>query len=73
MKLKLSPEEREYFRRQGRKGGKLSAAARMEKLTAQQRSEIARIAVAAREAKREAAKREAAKPKAAKAAPKQRA
>jgi hypothetical protein len=49
---KLPPEALEFFRRQGAKGGKLSAAARMKKLTPEQRSEIARNAVAAREAKR---------------------
>jgi hypothetical protein len=39
---------------------KLSAEARMRKLTPEQRSEIARKAVAAREAKRRAAKKSAA-------------
>ena len=47
----------EFFREQGAKGGKLSAEARMRKLTPEQRSEIARKAVAAREAKRGAAKK----------------
>ena len=51
----LPKEALEFFRDQGRKGGKLSAAARMEKLTAEQRSAIAKKAVAAREAKRKAA------------------
>ena len=36
----------------GAKGGKLSGAARMRKMTPEQRSEVARKAVAAREAKR---------------------
>ncbi len=40
-----------FFQRAGKAGGKLSAAARMEKLTPEQRSEIARNAVAARIAK----------------------
>jgi hypothetical protein len=42
----------EFFRKQGAKGGKLSAAARMKKLTPEQRSEIGRKAVAARWAKK---------------------
>ena len=50
-----TPEAQEFFRKQGARGGKLSAAARMEKLTPEQRSEIARKAVAAREAKRKKA------------------
>jgi hypothetical protein len=52
----LSTEALEFFRTQGRKGGKLSRAARMEKLTPEQRSEIAKKAVAAREAKRKKSK-----------------
>jgi hypothetical protein len=48
----LSEEAREFFRQQGSVGGKLGAKARMEKLTPEQRSEIARNAVRAREAKR---------------------
>lgn len=44
----------EYFRLQGAKGGKLSAKARMDKLTPEQRSEIGKNAVAARWAKKEA-------------------
>lgn len=52
----LPDEAREYFRRMGSEGGKLSGVARMTKLTAEQRSEIARKAVAAREAKRAAEK-----------------
>jgi hypothetical protein len=51
-KSKLPAGALDYFRKQGRRGGKLSAAARMEKLTPERRSEIAKKAVAAREAKR---------------------
>jgi|KBSMisStandDraft_5_1062788.scaffolds.fasta_scaffold1881494_1 hypothetical protein len=47
MKEKLSKAAVEFFRRQGAKGGKLSTKARMEKLTPEQRSEIARKAAAA--------------------------
>jgi hypothetical protein len=39
---------REFFRKQGKKGGKLSAKARIAKLTPEQRSEVARKAAAAR-------------------------
>lgn len=42
----------------GKKGGKLGGPARAAKLTPEQRSEIARTAVAAREAKRAAEKAE---------------
>jgi hypothetical protein len=49
---RIPAEALEFFRKQGAKGGKLSAEARMRKLTPEQRSEIARKAVAAREAKR---------------------
>jgi hypothetical protein len=56
-KKKLPPEVLEYFRKQGAKGGKIGAPARMEKLTHEQRVEIARKAVQAREAKRAAAKK----------------
>jgi hypothetical protein len=38
----------EYFRKQGARGGKLSAKARMEKLTPEQRTEVAKKAAAAR-------------------------
>jgi hypothetical protein len=51
----MPPEVLEYFRKEGAKGGKLSADARMKKLTPEQRSEIAKKAVAAREAKRKGA------------------
>ena len=53
-KPKLPAGALDYFRKQGQMGGKLSAAARMEKLTPERRSEIAKKAVAAREAKRAA-------------------
>ena len=53
-KSKLSAAALEFFREQGRKGGKIGAKARMKKLSAEQRSDIARNAVAAREAKRKA-------------------
>jgi len=68
---KIPSEVLEFFRKQGSKGGKLSAEARMRKLTPEQRSEIARKAVAAREAKRNAPLKSAgAKRKAGKAATK---
>lgn len=51
-KKTLPPEVLDFFRKEGAKGGKLSGKARMEKLTPEQRSEIAKNAVAAREAKR---------------------
>ncbi len=49
---KLNPEAMEYFRRQGARGGRIGAKRRMEKLTKEQRSDIARNAVAVRERKR---------------------
>ncbi len=52
-KEKLSEEALEFFRKQGRKGGKKSGAARMEKLTAEQRSALAKKAAAARWKKKE--------------------
>lgn len=42
----IPAEALEYFREQGQKGGKLSGKARMEKLTSEQRSEIAKKAAA---------------------------
>jgi hypothetical protein len=54
-RIKIPAETLEYFRKQGAKGGKLSADARMKKLTPEQRSKIAKNAVAAREAKRKKA------------------
>jgi hypothetical protein len=52
-KGKLSEEALDFFRKEGSKGGKLSGAARMKKLTPERRSEIAKEAVAAREKKRD--------------------
>jgi hypothetical protein len=51
MAKKLPPEIREYFVKQGRKGGKLGGPARAAKMTPQERSESARKAVLARWAK----------------------
>ena len=51
-KSKLSTKDREVLREQGRKGGKLSGAARMAKMTPEERSAVAKIAAAAREGKR---------------------
>jgi hypothetical protein len=49
----LPPEVAEFFRKQGAKGGKLSGAARMEKITPERRTEIARKAAAARWGKKQ--------------------
>jgi hypothetical protein len=49
---RLNEEAREYFRKQGARGGKLGVKGRMEKLTPEKRSEIARNAVMVRELKR---------------------
>lgn len=46
-KTKLSEDAMEFFRKEGRKGGKKSAAGRMAKMTAEERSEVARKAAAA--------------------------
>ena len=55
-KKKLPPDVLEYFRKQGARGGKLGGSLggkkAAESMTAEQRSERARKAVAAREAKR---------------------
>lgn len=51
-KRNMPPAAFEFFREQGRIGGKLSGAARMRKLSPEQRSAIAKKAVAARELKR---------------------
>jgi len=51
VKLSEMPRDnlsREFFRKQGKKGGKLSAKARLAKLTPEQRSEVGRKAAAAR-------------------------
>ncbi len=61
-KSKLPPEVRAFFVQQGKKGGKLSGAARMEKLTPEQRREVAKKAVQARWAKSKAAKESESKP-----------
>ena len=50
---KLPPEVLEYFRKQGAKGGKIGGKRSLETMTPEQRSERARKAVAAREAKRQ--------------------
>ena len=50
---KLPPEVLEYFRKQGAKGGKIGGKRSLETMTPAQRSERARKAVAAREAKRQ--------------------
>jgi len=47
-KSAISEEARSYFAEQGRRGGKKSAKARMEKISPKQRSEIARNAVKVR-------------------------
>jgi hypothetical protein len=49
---KLNAEAREYFRKQGARGGKIGAKARMKKLSPAQRSAIAKNAVTVREQKR---------------------
>ena len=52
MARKLPPEVLEFFRRQGAKGGRIGGKRSLETMTPEQRSERARKAVAAREAKR---------------------
>ncbi len=47
-KKRLPAEALEFFRKAGSKGGKLGTKARMEKLTQEQRTELARKAAAAR-------------------------
>jgi hypothetical protein len=47
MKGELPEEVLEFFRQQGRKGGKLSSQARLEKMTAEQRQAVAKKAAAA--------------------------
>jgi hypothetical protein len=44
---KIPEEALEYFRREGSRGGKKSAAGRLKKMTPEQRSEVARTAAAA--------------------------
>jgi hypothetical protein len=55
---RLSKEALEYFREQGRRGGRRSGKARLEKLTPEQRSEIARKAAIARWGKKSGTKTE---------------
>ena len=45
---KLSKAALEFFRKEGAKGGKVGGAARMKKLSAAERSELARAAAKAR-------------------------
>jgi hypothetical protein len=52
MAKRLPPEIREFFKKQGSKGGKIGGKRSLETMTPEQRSERARKAVAAREAKR---------------------
>ena len=52
MRSGLNAEAREYFRKQGARGGKIGLKGRMEKLTAEERSAIAKNAVRIRELKR---------------------
>jgi hypothetical protein len=47
MKGELPEEVLEFFRQQGRKGGKLSSKARLAKMTAEQRKAVAKKAAAA--------------------------
>jgi len=51
-KSSLSPEARAFFVEQGRKGGKMGAEARLEKVSAKRRKEIASAAAKARWAKK---------------------
>jgi len=52
MAKKLSADVLEYFRKQGAKGGRIGGKRSLETMTAEERSERARKAVAAREARR---------------------
>jgi hypothetical protein len=52
MAKRLPPEILEFFKRQGAKGGKIGGKRSLETMTPEQRSERARKAVAAREARR---------------------
>lgn len=54
-KKPLPPEIREYFAKEGRKGGLKGGPARAAKMTPQERSESARKAVKVRWARRESA------------------
>jgi len=55
MAKRLPPEVREFFKKQGAKGGRIGGKRSLETMTPEQRSERARKAVAAREAKRKPA------------------
>jgi len=57
MAKRLPPEVREFFKKQGAKGGKIGGKRSLETMTPEQRSDRARKAVAAREAKRKPAKK----------------
>jgi hypothetical protein len=60
MKDKMPKAVLDFFRKQGSKGGRLSTKARMEKITPERRSEIARTAAAASaEVRRKKAKQKA--------------
>jgi hypothetical protein len=61
MAKRLPPEVREFFKKQGAKGGKIGGKRSLETMTPEQRSERARKAVAAREAKRTSPKKGAGK------------
>lgn len=52
MAKRLPPDVLEFFRKQGAKGGKIGGKRCLETMTPEQRSDRARNAVAAREAKR---------------------
>ena len=52
MAKRLPPDVREFFRKQGAKGGKIGGKRSLETMTPEQRSERARKAVAAREEKK---------------------
>lgn len=56
---KLPAEALEFFRRQGKLGGRIGGRARMENLTAEEKTALAKKAVDAREAKRKAAAKSA--------------
>jgi hypothetical protein len=47
----LPPEIRDYFVKMGKRGGKIGGKARAEKMSAEERSQSARLAVQARWAK----------------------
>ena len=53
LRSKIPAELIDYFREEGRRGGKLSGAARMQKLTAEQRKAVAKKAAAARWSKKQ--------------------